>query len=191
MVSQMSPRKRLLTTIKYEEPDRVPVAPRIWAWFLKYYGEADWRIYLRAQKEFDFDPIICISPGIRDYIHSGPIEDNCAQLEDVSLEQDVTDQGDVKIVKKKFITPTGILTDDKLVPKPGKGYGISPNPENREFLLKSPEEVREAVAEAIKIGAPGGGFILSTCDSIRDETPLENVRAYFQANREFGKYSIS
>ena len=54
-------------------------------------------------------------------------------------------------------------------------------------LLKgTPELVREKVKEAIRIAAPGGGFILSTSDSIRDGTPLENVRAYFEAAREYG-----
>jgi hypothetical protein len=32
-----------------------------------------------------------------------------------------------------------------------------------------------------------GGFILGTSDSIRDGTPLENVRAYFNAARRYGQ----
>jgi len=54
-------------------------------------------------------------------------------------------------------------------------------------LLKgTPELVGEKVREAICVAAPGGGFILSTSDSIRDGTPIENVRAYFEAARKYG-----
>jgi hypothetical protein len=49
------------------------------------------------------------------------------------------------------------------------------------------EQIRETVRQAILDGAPGGGFILGTSDSIRD-APIGNVRAYFRAGREFGNY---
>lgn len=57
------------------------------------------------------------------------------------------------------------------------------------YVLKNgtPEEIRNAVKEAIEIGAKGSGFILGTTDSIRDGTPLENMKTYFRAGREFGK----
>ena len=54
-------------------------------------------------------------------------------------------------------------------------------------LLKgTPELVKEKVKEAIEVAASGGGFILSTSDSIRDGTPIENVRTYFETAREYG-----
>jgi uroporphyrinogen decarboxylase len=54
-------------------------------------------------------------------------------------------------------------------------------------LLKgTPELVRKSVREAIDAAADGGGFILSTSDSIREGTPVENVRAYSEAAREYG-----
>ena len=52
----------------------------------------------------------------------------------------------------------------------------------------SPEQVRQAVRQAILDAARGGGFILGTSDSIR-EAPLENVRAYFEAGRRYGNYA--
>jgi hypothetical protein len=57
------------------------------------------------------------------------------------------------------------------------------------YVLKmgTPESVRECVCQAIEIGAPGGGFILGTSDSIRDGTPMENIEAYFEAAHEYGK----
>ena len=55
------------------------------------------------------------------------------------------------------------------------------------ILHRAPDEIREAVRETIEIGAPGGGFILGTSDSIRPETPWENVKAYFDAAKEFAR----
>jgi uroporphyrinogen decarboxylase len=49
-----------------------------------------------------------------------------------------------------------------------------------------PAQIREAVRKAIEIAAPGSGFILGTSDSIRPESPPENIKAYFDAAREFG-----
>lgn len=51
----------------------------------------------------------------------------------------------------------------------------------------SPDLIDRTVQEAMEVGAPGGGFILGTSDSIRDGTPIENVRAYFEAARKYGQ----
>lgn len=57
------------------------------------------------------------------------------------------------------------------------------------YVIKmgTPEQIREAVRQAIADAGAGGGFILGTSDSIRD-TDVGNVRAYFDAAREFGAY---
>lgn len=47
------------------------------------------------------------------------------------------------------------------------------------------EQVREAVRCAIDATGGGTGHILSTADSIRPESPIENIRAYFNAWRDF------
>lgn len=59
-------------------------------------------------------------------------------------------------------------------------------------LLKgTPALVEQTVREAMQVGAPGGGFILGTSDSVRDGTPPENIRTYFQAARKYGiRYAI-
>jgi hypothetical protein len=44
--------------------------------------------------------------------------------------------------------------------------------------------VRDAVAAA---GRPGGGYIIGTSDSIVEETPPENFRAFFEAARRHGR----
>jgi uroporphyrinogen decarboxylase len=48
--------------------------------------------------------------------------------------------------------------------------------------------IEEAVEQAMAIAKPGGGFILGSSDSFREGTPLENVRAYFDAARKYGSY---
>ena len=50
-----------------------------------------------------------------------------------------------------------------------------------------PDAIREAVRCAIEVGAPGSGFIIGTADSIRPESPPENIKAYFDAALEYGK----
>lgn len=48
------------------------------------------------------------------------------------------------------------------------------------------DSVRKAVYEAIAAGADGGGYVLSTADSIYEPCPLENVLEFFAAAREYG-----
>jgi len=55
----------------------------------------------------------------------------------------------------------------------------------------TPEEVREAVRSVISIAAPGGGFVLSTADSIWNEGCYDNVMAFIEAGLEFGRYPIA
>jgi uroporphyrinogen decarboxylase len=53
--------------------------------------------------------------------------------------------------------------------------------------MGTPELIDRTVKQAIETAAPGGGFILGTSDSIRDGTPFENVQAYFDAARKYGR----
>ena len=51
-----------------------------------------------------------------------------------------------------------------------------------------PDQIRETVRNAIDTAGPTG-FILGTADSVRPESPPENIKAYFDAALEFGKFS--
>ena len=56
-------------------------------------------------------------------------------------------------------------------------------------VMRGPREhVREAVIAAISAGAPGGGYVLSTADSVYEPCPLENVKEFLRAGREEGSY---
>ncbi|MFC1474860.1 uroporphyrinogen decarboxylase family protein [bacterium] len=52
------------------------------------------------------------------------------------------------------------------------------------------DEVEESVKETIKIAAPGGGYILSSSNSIHPDVKPENAIAMFRAARKYGKYPI-
>ena len=49
------------------------------------------------------------------------------------------------------------------------------------------EDVCQQVKEACTVGGKGGCFILGTSDSIRENTPLENIDAYFKYGRKYGQ----
>ncbi len=51
----------------------------------------------------------------------------------------------------------------------------------------TPAEVREHVRERIRVFAPGGGFVFTQVHNVQACVPVENVRAMFDAAREFGR----
>jgi len=54
----------------------------------------------------------------------------------------------------------------------------------------TPEQVVEATKDALRKGAPGGGYILSSSNSIHSSVKPENYLALLQTWREFGRYPI-
>jgi len=54
--------------------------------------------------------------------------------------------------------------------------------------LGTPEQVAHATREALRIGAPGGGFILSSSNSIHSSVKPENYAALLSTLREHGAY---
>jgi uroporphyrinogen decarboxylase len=52
----------------------------------------------------------------------------------------------------------------------------------------TPEEVVEATKEALRKGMPGGGFILSSSNSIHSSVKPENYLAMLETLREYGRY---
>ena len=64
-----------------------------------------------------------------------------------------------------------------------KGYG------DLLYIIKmgTPADVEAMVSHAMEAAAPGSGFIFGTSDSIREGTPRDNVRTYFEAARRYGR----
>ena len=55
----------------------------------------------------------------------------------------------------------------------------------------TPAQIREAVKQAMRVAAPGGGLFIGSSSEIIPATPLENVLAFYDACRTYGKYPIS
>lgn len=144
----MSSRERLLAAIRGQEPDRVPISPRMHPFLLGYYGCACWLHYLKAQAEFDFDPIILIQPwhhvkpDILPNLLAYPLEADYSLLPDVVTTMTVTPKGDgIFRIRRSFETPAGTLTDEIEKLPQHSSYGIDPTPTIVEPLLKSEEDL--------------------------------------------------
>ena len=55
----------------------------------------------------------------------------------------------------------------------------------------TPQEVEAAVKYLLKNVAPGGGFLLGSCNSITNYVPLENFKTMMRTTLEYGRYPIS
>jgi uroporphyrinogen decarboxylase len=55
----------------------------------------------------------------------------------------------------------------------------------------TPEDVRDEVRQRIKEMAAGGGFILSSAHRMLPDIPFRNIKAMYEAGREYGRYPIS
>lgn len=55
----------------------------------------------------------------------------------------------------------------------------------------TPEEVREEVRERIATCGPGGGYVVSSANSVTEYVPLQNYRAMLAAVEEFGPYPLA
>lgn len=61
---------------------------------------------------------------------------------------------------------------------------------NYVLTFGTPEEVEQVVRETIRVAAPGGGYILSTCNTLIRAIPPANALAMYRAGDKWGKYPI-
>ena len=67
--------------------------------------------------------------------------------------------------------------------------GVAGNVDHITFLPHaSAEEVTERVKKTLEIGMPGGGYMLAPGCEITADTPVENVAAFVEATKTFGRY---
>jgi uroporphyrinogen decarboxylase len=55
----------------------------------------------------------------------------------------------------------------------------------------TPDEVVEATKEALRKGMPGGGYILSSSNSIHSAVKPENYKAMLDTLKEYGSYPMT
>jgi uroporphyrinogen decarboxylase len=83
---------------------------------------------------------------------------------------------DLKIIKQKYqgkICPIG-------------------NVNNKTTMVTgTPEDVIKETLECLKIGAPGGGYVISTDHSLHDDIPLENIKALIDTVMKYGTYPFN
>jgi uroporphyrinogen decarboxylase len=82
---------------------------------------------------------------------------------------------DIKEVKAKYGHKVCILGDIDL------GYTLT---------LGTPEEVDREVKERIAAAGPGGGYIITSANSLTDYYKTENVWAMAHAFKKYGKYPL-
>lgn len=134
--AEMTGRQRLLTTMKHQEPDRVPISPRYQAWLLAEYGP----VPLEREMELlpDLDYMHIVGDATPDYLMSYPDE---YDLPEVTVDQARYDEGNYTVVERAFHTPAGDLSDRTKIPPAGREYGVSPNPIKTEYLVKSSDDL--------------------------------------------------
>ena len=139
-MASMTGRERLLATIRHEEPDRVPVSPRVQAWLRAEHGDSSLATQLRVLPDIDLMHIV--DDGTPNYIDVYPDDYGLA---DVQVEQKRSEEDGFTVVSRTFHTPAGTLSDVTRIPPPRPEYGISPNPVKVEHLIKEAEDI-EALA---------------------------------------------
>lgn len=58
------------------------------------------------------------------------------------------------------------------------------------MVFGTPQEVEAEALQCLKIGAPGGGYIISTDHSLHDDIPEENVWSYINTAKKYGEYPL-
>jgi hypothetical protein len=135
----MTSKQRLLAAIRFEGPDRVPISPRIWRYTLQHDNSQSTETYLKYADDYGLDPLLTVSVHPTDLI-SNPRAD-VSRLGG-GIRATVERQGfeDFEVVARTFETPAGRLTDRTRIPRPRAQFGIAPNNDIVEHLVKSPDD---------------------------------------------------
>jgi uroporphyrinogen decarboxylase len=83
---------------------------------------------------------------------------------------------DIKAVKREYRSKIAIIGNIDL------GYTLTRG---------TPEEVRAEVRQRIHDLAPGGGYAVSSSNSVPEYVPFANFNAMREATFEYGRYPIS
>ncbi len=138
-MAQMTSKERITAVLKGEKPDRVPISPRIWAWLTERYGDKTFLEYLHLKKTFDYDPLFRLEPALPDFVYD--VFGNYSILDDVAVNLCCEQKERKLYVRRTIKTPCGTLTDYSMYPPASREYGINPNPERLEPLIKTADDL--------------------------------------------------
>ncbi len=103
------------------------------------------------------------------------------------LLEDFKDAG-IDMITTLTPPPTGDVIPEIAKEKIGDKVVLSGYVDLVRMRFGTKDEVIEMTKDAIEKLGKNGRFILGTSDSIRDGTPFENVKAYFETARKYGGY---
>ena len=135
-MATMTGKQRLLTAIAHEEPDRVPISPRMHIWLQAELGSDSLKTQLQHFPALD--PMYAVPASPPNIIDSYP---ESYAIPQVRVEQKKTQEGAFVIIQRTFHTPAGKLSDKTCIPPRGQEFGVDPTPVKREYLLKRPEDL--------------------------------------------------
>jgi len=159
-MTAMTPRQRLLTALRRQEPDRVPCCPLMTRWTRYHHGCVCPQHQVKVAEEFGLDLLVQYGSYIwqsvsNDYIYApGSGSTRLANsfygdLPDVNLEMSIRNEKESVWYERTFRTPAGELHDIIQWARPNAGFGDGPNPHRVEPLVKTPRDV-----EALKFLYP-------------------------------------
>jgi len=135
-MKKMTSRERLLSAIEGEPVDRIPVSPRIWRYAL-------WKkcSKLELARRFDFDYFEFGTGPLGTPLSDVYCETVESLLPEVKIDVRKQRQENKTEIERTFHTPGGELHDLLVQPDAGGEYGIGPNPEWKEPLVKTDQDV--------------------------------------------------
>ncbi len=111
--------------------------------------------------------------------------------------------GNIEIIEKELLLDCGVDGYHAIEPSAGMDIARLKRRYGRDITLLgnidcghlmtrgSKDEIAEAVRRCIRDVAPGGGYVLSSSNSIHGDIPTGNFLAMLEAAREFGEYPIA
>ena len=89
------------------------------------------------------------------------------------------------------IDPSAGMNLDEMKARHGEHLTLCGNVDVTQILpWGKPEEIRREVLRCLRQGAQGGGYILSSSNSLHSQIPLSNYQIMLDTAREFGRYPI-
>jgi hypothetical protein len=111
--------------------------------------------------------------------------------------------GNIRLIEESLLLECGVDGFHPLEPEAGmelayykKRYGdkitLLGNVSCATTLVSgTPEEIEEETRRAIEVAAPGGGYVLSSSNTIHSQVPAEKYLVMLEAARKYGQYPIT